>query len=172
MAVVLLLLGMIVATRAAADPVEVAATTRVDAAPERVFAALADFASWERIFGDVRVLRCELRDDGAQIRQTARLAGHAVTYSITATLHPDVWRLDVALDPNERNDLVVLRSTWQIDAQPGGGSRITLRVVAESGIAVPAFVERLAVAHTARRSVDELAASLDRGGVRSAHAGW
>jgi uncharacterized protein YndB with AHSA1/START domain len=171
-AVPLLLMGLIVAGNASADPVDVAVSTRVDAEPERVFAAIADFDAWEGIFGDVRVVRCERREHGARIRQTTQLAGRRVTYTITATLHPEVGRLDVALDPSEQNDLVVLRSTWQIDADPSGGSRIALRVVAKSGVPVPAFVERLAVMHTARRSIDELARALERSGSRENYAAW
>jgi uncharacterized protein YndB with AHSA1/START domain len=152
--------------------VEVAVATRVDMEPERVFAALADFGAWERIFGDVRVVRCERHGNGARIRQTTRLAGRTVTYTITATLHPEARRLDIALDPSEPNDLAVLRSTWQIDVDPSGGSRIALRVVAKSGVPVPAFVERLAVAHTARRSIDELARALDATSSRATYAGW
>jgi len=168
----LLMLMMILATNAEADPVEVAVATRVDMAPERVFAVVADFDAWERIFGDVRVVRCERHGNGARIRQTTQLAGRTVTYTITATLHPEAGRLDIALDPSEPNDLVVLRSTWQIDANPSGGSRIVLRVVAESGVPVPAFVERLAVAHSARRSIDALTRALDRTSSRATYAGW
>jgi uncharacterized protein YndB with AHSA1/START domain len=168
----LLLLVLILATNAAADPVEVAVATRVDMAPERVFAALADFESWGRIFGDVRVVRCERHGNSVRIRQTTRLAGRTVTYTITATLHPEAGRLEIDLDPSEPNDLVVLRSTWQIDAHPSGGSRIALRVVAKSGVPVPAFVERLAVAHTTRRSIDELARALDPASSGATYASW
>ncbi len=169
---VLLLMMMILATNAEADPVEVAVATRVDMAPERVFAVVADFDAWERIFGDVRVVRCERHGNGARIRQTTQLAGRSVTYTIIATLHPEAGRLDIALDPSEPNDLVLLRSTWQIDAHPSGGSRIALRVVAESDVPVPAFVERLAVAHSARRSIDALARVLDGASSRATYAGW
>ncbi len=168
----LLLMMTTVATRAAADPVEVAVATHVDATPDRVLAALADFESWGRIFGDVRVVRCERRGNGARIRQTTRLAGRTVTYTITATLHPEAGRLDVALDASEPSDLLMLRSSWQIDAHPSGGSRIALSVVTKSSVMVPVFVERLAVAHTARRSIDELARALDRTGSRATYAGW
>lgn len=168
----LLLLMMWVATAAGADPVDVAVETRVEAAPDRAFAALADFGAWERIFGDVRVVRGERRLDGARIRQTTRLAGRSVTYTINATLHPDARRLEIALDPSDPNDLVVLRSTRQIEATPSGGSRIALHVVAKSGVPVPAFIERLAVTHSAQRSIDELARALDDGGERASYAGW
>jgi uncharacterized protein YndB with AHSA1/START domain len=169
-AVPLLLMLMILATNAEADPVEVAVATRVDMAPERVFALVADFDAWERIFGDVRVVRCERNGNGARIRQTTRLAGRTVSYTITATLHPKAGRLEIALDPSEPSDLVLLRSTWQIDADPHGGSQVALRIVAKSGIPVPAFVERLATLHTARRSIDDLARALDASDPRGAYA--
>jgi hypothetical protein len=59
-----------------------------------------------------------------------------------------------------QHDLAELASFWSVTPAPGGGSNVRLRIVARSGLPIPAFVERRIVEQSARRSVDDLVRAL------------
>ena len=156
-------LALLVATAASAGPVEVGLSKRVDAPPDRVLDLLGDFEGWERVFHSVQLVRTERHSaNHARLRQVTRQAGRTLVYTITATMHRDEGRLDIALDPSEPNDLVVLRTTWLVAPHPAGGSQVELRVAMESGVPIPAIVERLAVERSARRTLDDLARAVEQ----------
>lgn len=159
-----LIFALAFAARAVADPVEVDLAAEVDAAPEHVLGVLTDFESWASVFVSVETLHAERQDPfHARVRQKARRAGHTLAYTLVATIDPGARCVELALDPNQAHDLEELRTTWRIHARPNGGSRIELRVVTDSGLPVPGFVERAVAEGTARTSLDELVLALNPG---------
>jgi hypothetical protein len=159
---VAVLLLLLLATPRGAAAVEVVATTQVAAAPERVFAVLTDFTSWERVFPGLRVLRTEQIDAStARVRQLTRVVGRLVACTMAATLRPAELRLDLVLDEGEPHDLAELASHWRIAPLPGGGARVELRVVTRSGLPIPGFVERGIVESSTKRTLADLVRALD-----------
>jgi carbon monoxide dehydrogenase subunit G len=156
-------IALLVATGASAGPVEVSLSRRVHAPPDRVLDLLGDFEAWDRTFRSVQLVRTERHSaNHARLRQVTRQAGRTLVYSIIATLHRDEGRLDIALDPSEPNDLLLLSTTWRVAPHPAGGSQVELRVAMESGVPIPAIVERLAVERSARRTLDDLARAVEQ----------
>jgi hypothetical protein len=152
------------ANAAVAGPVEVHLSTHVDASPEHVLGVLTNFEAWGNVFVSVETLHAERQDPfHARVRQKARRAGHTLAYTLVATIDPIARRVELALDPTQSHDLEELRTTWRIHAIPDGGSQIQLDVVTDSGLPLPAFVERAVAEGTARTSLDELVAAVGPG---------
>jgi ribosome-associated toxin RatA of RatAB toxin-antitoxin module len=152
-----------IAGAARADAVETFASARVDAAPDRVLAVLADFESWNHVFPGVETLGAERQDaHRARLRQRVQRAGYTMSYTLDAIVDPTARRVDLALDPAEPGDLEVLSTTWRIDPLPDGGSLVSLRVRSRSRLPVPTFVERLMTERTAHESLADLVRSIER----------
>lgn len=157
-------LALLLAARAFADPVEVHLSAEVGASPEHVLGVLTNFEAWGDVFVSVETLRAERPDPlHARVEQKARRAGHTLAYTLVATIDPSARRVELALDPTRSHDLEELRTSWRIHGLPGGGSRIDLHVVTESGLPVPGFIERAVAEGTARTSLDELVVALHPG---------
>lgn len=159
-----LIVAVALASRALADPVEVELSAHVEASPERVLAVLTNFESWGSVFVSVETLHAERQDPfHARVQQKARRAGHTLAYTLVASIDPNARRVELALDPTRSHDLDVLQTTWRIHALENGSSRIDLRVLTDSGLPVPGFIERAVAESTARSSLDELVVALHRG---------
>lgn len=158
------ILALMLATAAAADPIEVEFAADVGASPEQVLAVLTNFDSWGNVFVSVETLSV-VRQDAfhVRVRQKARRAGRTLAYTLIASVDPSARQVELALDPDQSHDLRVLRTTWRVDALPDGGAHIELRVVTESGLPVPGFIERVVAEGTARTSLDELVVALHPG---------
>lgn len=151
----------LIAGRAAADAVEVTASARVGASPERVLAVLTDFEAWSRMFSGVDTVAAERCDERhARVRQVVRRAGHTLAYTLAVTVDPESRQVELILDPSEPADVDQLHTVWRVRAHPDGGSLIELRVVTRSGLPVPRFLERRVTQGTARASVDDLVRAL------------
>lgn len=160
----------IAATAAGAEPVEARARAHVPAPPERVFAVLADFESWDRVFRSVDTVRVErLGGRRARIGQVARRAGRRIEYTLLATVHRKTRRLELRLDPDRSHDLAVLQTTWQVIPGPDGGSLVSLRVVTASGFPVPSFLEQRIAEATTHASLNELVQALGAVVVTDSH---
>lgn len=150
------------AAAASAEPVEVRVRARVEAPPERVMDVLASFESWSDVFRSVETLRVERLDGrSARFRQIAHRAGRDLSYTLLATVHDGSRRVEARLDPDRRHDLAVLDTTWQVRPRASGGSLIELRVVTDSGLPVPRFLEERIASSTTRTSLEELVQALD-----------
>jgi hypothetical protein len=82
------------------------------------------------------------------------MAGLRVRYSLIATTTQSQCQVRFSLDPSEPSDLRQLESTWTIERVDEGESRIVLRVVSDSGLPVPGFVERRFTAASTQETVD------------------
>jgi len=152
-----------IAGAARSDAVETSVSARVDAAPDRVLAVLADFESWNRVFDGVETVTAERQDaHRARLRQRVQRAGYTLSYMVDATVDPAARRVDLALDPAERGDLEVLATTWRIEPLPDGGSLVTLRVRSRSRLPIPEFVERRITEYTTHASLADLVRSVER----------
>lgn len=137
------------------------ASAEVADAPETVWALLTDFDGWEQLFPAVSSLAVERVDArSARLHTRTRVAGLSVRYTLAATLDAAARRLDCTLDRREPADIEALTSSWRVRATDGGGARIELVVRAESGLALPGFVERRFTALVTRASLDALVAAL------------
>jgi ribosome-associated toxin RatA of RatAB toxin-antitoxin module len=158
-----LLLALGLAGGAAADAVEVRMSARVAASPDRVLALLADFEAWDRVFTGIETRVAEQPGPHhARLRQRVQLMGRTMTYTLAVRVDAAARSVELALDPNEPNDVAELHSVWRVRPHADGGSTIELRVVTSSGLGVPAFVERRVTEGTTRASLDDLVRALDR----------
>jgi ribosome-associated toxin RatA of RatAB toxin-antitoxin module len=144
------------------DAVETSVSARIDAAPDRVLAVLADFESWNRVFDGVETVSAERQDaNRARLRQRVQRAGYTMSYTVEATVDPEAHRVDLALDPAEPGDLEVLATAWRIEPLPDGASLVTLRVRSRSRLPLPDFVERRITEHTTHASLADLRRSVE-----------
>jgi carbon monoxide dehydrogenase subunit G len=157
-----LVVALGIAGAARADAVETSISARVDAAPDRVLAVLADFESWNRVFDGVQTLAERQDAHHARLRQRVQRAGYTMSYTLDATVDPAARSVDLALDPAEPGNLDVLATTWRIEPLADGGSLVTLRVRSRSRLPVPDFVERCITERTTHASLADLVRSVER----------
>lgn len=158
------LAALLLVAEAAEAQTESTAALHVAATPEQVWRVLADFESWTAVFPSLVEVRAErLAGDRVRIRQTSRVAGRTVAYTVAGSAHAADGRLELALDPSEPHDVAELSYRWLVTAHPDGGSQIELRVRSRSGLPMPGFLERRVAAKTTSDNLAALAqAALQR----------
>jgi hypothetical protein len=141
---------------------EAHASARVADPPEAVWALLADFPHWDRVFPTVTSVAVEIVDDRhVRLHTLTRVAGQTVRYTLAAEVDAAARRIDCTLDPDAPSDVLALASHWRVRPSAGGGSRIELAVRSESGLGLPRFLERRVTEHSTRGSMAALVAALE-----------
>jgi ribosome-associated toxin RatA of RatAB toxin-antitoxin module len=137
------------------------ATARIPVPPERAWALITDFERHVGIIPEMLRSSAEwLSEDRVRLRQTKRIAGYTISYTLAVRIDSERRVIEATLDRSEPHDVAVLETTWRVAPHPDGGTHVELRVLSRSGLPVPAWLERRVTDRSTRETLRALAHAL------------
>jgi ribosome-associated toxin RatA of RatAB toxin-antitoxin module len=130
------------------------ASARVAVAPERVWSLLTDFDTHGGFAPSALSSAVEwIEPARLLLRQTVRVGGFRVRYTLATTLDRERGTVEGVLDPNEPHDVADIATSWRVGPHPEGGTRVELRVRMRSGLPLPRWLEQRATERTTRETL-------------------
>ena len=132
-------------------------SARVPVEPARVWALLTDFDAQSTLFPSTLHSSVEWIDEQRlRLRQTVRVAGFVIRYTLATTLDRERGVIEGLLDPSEPHDVADIATTWRVAPHRQGGTRVELRVRMRSGLPVPGWLEQRVTERSARETMQRL----------------